>query len=66
MAYSDLREWIKTLEKEGELTRVKAEVNWDLRGWRNCARKHRLDRGLIGRQNSGFFIQAHAAFNETY
>jgi UbiD family decarboxylase len=30
MAYSDLREWIQVLEKEGELTRVKKEVDWDL------------------------------------
>lgn len=30
MAYQDLREWIDTLEKEGELTRVKAKVDWDL------------------------------------
>jgi UbiD family decarboxylase len=30
MAYRDLREWIKTLEKEGELARVKTEVDWNL------------------------------------
>ena len=30
MAYNDLNEWIATLEKEGELSRVKAKVNWDL------------------------------------
>jgi len=30
MAYDDLREWIDTLEKEEELTRVKAKVDWDL------------------------------------
>ena len=27
MAYSDLREWIKTLERAGELRRVRAEVD---------------------------------------
>ncbi|MDY7038095.1 MAG: UbiD family decarboxylase, partial [Thermodesulfobacteriota bacterium] len=30
MAYKNLRDWIRTLEKEGELARIKAEVNWDL------------------------------------
>ena len=30
MAYKDLREWIKKLEEEGELARVKAKVDWDL------------------------------------
>lgn len=30
MAYKDLREWIDRLEKEGELARVKAKVDWDL------------------------------------
>ena len=30
MAYKDLREWIETLESEGELARVKAKVDWDL------------------------------------
>ncbi|MFC1860829.1 UbiD family decarboxylase [Chloroflexota bacterium] len=30
MAYNDLREWIALLEKEGELARIKAKVNWDL------------------------------------
>lgn len=30
MAFKDLRDWIDTLEKEGELARVKAEVDWDL------------------------------------
>jgi len=30
MAYNDMREWIDTLEKEGELARVKKEVNWNL------------------------------------
>ncbi|MFC1893158.1 UbiD family decarboxylase [Chloroflexota bacterium] len=30
MAYQDMREWISVLEKEGELARVKMEVNWDL------------------------------------
>ena len=30
MAYKDMREWIATLEKEGELAKVKAEVDWDL------------------------------------
>ena len=29
MAYSDLREWIKTLEDKSMLRRVKAEVDWD-------------------------------------
>ena len=29
MAYNDLREWIATLEREGELARVKTEVDWD-------------------------------------
>ncbi|MBI2849361.1 MAG: UbiD family decarboxylase [Chloroflexi bacterium] len=30
MAYRDLRHWIETLEKEGELGRVKARVDWNL------------------------------------
>ncbi|MDY7038183.1 MAG: UbiD family decarboxylase [Thermodesulfobacteriota bacterium] len=30
MAYKDLRSWIETLEKEGELARVKTKVDWDL------------------------------------
>ncbi len=30
MAYDDLREWIKTLEKHGELKRIRAEVSPDL------------------------------------
>ena len=30
MAYRDLREFINQLEKEGELQRIKAEVDWDL------------------------------------
>jgi len=30
MEDKDLRSWIKTLEEEGELARVTAEVNWDL------------------------------------
>jgi 4-hydroxy-3-polyprenylbenzoate decarboxylase len=30
MAFEDLREWIDALEKEGELARVKTEVDWDL------------------------------------
>ncbi|MDY6974507.1 MAG: UbiD family decarboxylase, partial [Thermodesulfobacteriota bacterium] len=29
MAYADLREWISTLEKEGLLSRVECEVDWD-------------------------------------
>ncbi len=29
MAYKDLREWIKALEKEKELVRIKKEVDWD-------------------------------------
>ena len=30
MAYNDMREWIAKLEKEGELARIKTEVDWDL------------------------------------
>lgn len=30
MAYKDLRDWINTLEEEGELARVKSKVDWDL------------------------------------
>ncbi|MFH0813060.1 MAG: hypothetical protein V2A69_09510 [Pseudomonadota bacterium] len=30
MAYRDAREWIDTLEKEGELSRIKTTVDWDL------------------------------------
>jgi 4-hydroxy-3-polyprenylbenzoate decarboxylase len=30
MAYADLREYIDRLEKEGELKRIKAEVDWNL------------------------------------
>ena len=30
MAYDDLRDWIKTLEKNGELKRVREEVSADL------------------------------------
>jgi 4-hydroxy-3-polyprenylbenzoate decarboxylase len=29
MAYHDLREWISTLEKEGELARITCEVDWN-------------------------------------
>ncbi|MGH7313108.1 MAG: UbiD family decarboxylase, partial [Candidatus Rokuibacteriota bacterium] len=29
MAFMDLRQWITLLEREGELRRVKAEVDWD-------------------------------------
>ena len=31
MAYDDLREWIKTLEKHGELKRIRAQVSPELR-----------------------------------
>ena len=30
MGYNDLRDWIAALEAEGELKRIKAEVDWDL------------------------------------
>lgn len=30
MGFKDLRDWINTLETEGELHRIKAEVDWDL------------------------------------
>jgi len=30
MAYRDMREWINTLESEGELKRIKAKVDWNL------------------------------------
>ena len=30
MAYQDLRDWIKRLESENELLRIKAEVDWDV------------------------------------
>jgi len=30
MPYRDLREWIDTLERENELSRIKTEVDWDL------------------------------------
>jgi UbiD family decarboxylase len=30
MAYADLNEWILALEREGELSRVKAKVHWEL------------------------------------
>ena len=30
MALEDLREWIATLDKEGELATVSTEVDWDL------------------------------------
>ena len=30
MGYYSLREWIEKFEAEGELKRVKAEVDWDL------------------------------------
>src|SRR5262245_4089527 len=29
MAFMDLRQWMALLEREGELRRVKAEVDWD-------------------------------------
>lgn len=29
MAYKDMREWMDKLDEEGELKRIKAEVNWD-------------------------------------
>lgn len=43
MAYRDLREWIETLEKEGELTRVKKEVDWDLE--LGAIARENMDRG---------------------
>src|SRR4030067_2440969 len=30
MAYTDLREWLKKLESENELAKVKAKVDWNL------------------------------------
>lgn len=30
VAYADMRDWIATLEEQGELARVKREVDWDL------------------------------------
>ena len=30
MAYQDIRDWIKTLEREKELARIKTKVDWDL------------------------------------
>ena len=30
MAYMDIREYINRLEKEGEITRIKEEVDWNL------------------------------------
>ncbi|MFZ1989347.1 MAG: UbiD family decarboxylase, partial [Alphaproteobacteria bacterium] len=30
MGYDSLRDWISTLEKRGELSRVKVKVDWDL------------------------------------
>jgi UbiD family decarboxylase len=30
MAYSDMRDWINTLEENGELARVRTEVDWNL------------------------------------
>ena len=29
MSFVDMREWITRLDTEGELRRIKAEVNWD-------------------------------------
>jgi len=30
MGYNDINEWVATLEKEGEIAKVKAEVDWNL------------------------------------
>jgi len=43
MAHSDLREWIETIEKEGELARVKKEVDWDLE--LGAIARENMDRG---------------------
>ena len=43
MAYRDLREWIDTLEKEGELARVQAEVDWNLE--LGAIARENMDRG---------------------
>jgi len=43
MAYYDLREWIAVLEKEGELCRVKREVDWDLEI--GAVARENMDRG---------------------
>ena len=43
MAYRDLREWVETLEEEGELSRVKKEVDWDLE--LGAIARENMDRG---------------------
>ena len=43
MAYSDLREWIKTLEDKSMLRRVKAEVDWDREVGAVCRPRDALD-----------------------
>jgi UbiD family decarboxylase len=43
MAYNDLRDWIATLEKEGELARVRTEVDWDLE--LGAIARENMDRG---------------------
>ncbi len=45
MAYTDLRDWIKTLEKSGELKRITAEVSPDLEMAEIAERTAKLGRG---------------------
>lgn len=45
MAYTDLRDWIKTLEKSGELKRITAEVSPDLEMAEIADRAAKLGRG---------------------
>lgn len=42
MAYMDIREYINKLEKEGEITRIKEEVDWDLEMGAIVRRSHEL------------------------
>ncbi len=45
MAYTDLRDWIKPLEKAGELKRITAEVSPDLEMAEIADRTAKLGRG---------------------
>ena len=63
MAFTDLREWLGRLDKDGELRRITAEVDWDRdmldtmrrRGHRRLPRELQGDRlGTRARQPAFF------------
>ena len=47
MGFMDLRQWMQTLEKEGELRRITAEVHWDRELWTKRAELEKLVRDAL-------------------